>query len=321
VLTIGEYIGVRLKQRVQNQLRTRHVNSFDNWLGSLLAAISLVLSAWLMASVLGSLPVNGLQKPIQQSHIIRELNRLLPDAPTVIADLGRLVDPNGFPQVFVGNEPVPRSDIDLPSLGSLQNAVKADQASVVKVEGQGCGGIVEGSGFVIGPNLVATNAHVVAGIKKPFVADANGNRAATPVWFDPDLDFAVLRVNNLAGKPLTLSDATIPASAAAAAMGYPGGGALKASAAAILNEFNARGKNIYNQSRITRTVYELKASIIPGNSGGPLVAADGSVIGVIFAESTSYKNVGYALTIPQVLQEIHKVNVRSSTVSTGTCAE
>lgn len=320
-LTVGEYVGTTLKRRLVHKERVKPVNTFDNWLGSIVGVASLLMSVWLMAAALASLPVNGIQTSLQKSIVVRSLNSLLPNAPNVIASLGRLIDPNGFPQVFTSNEPAPRSNINLPSLGSLQTAVKQDQASVVKVQGQGCGGIVEGSGFVVGSGLVATNAHVVAGIRQPFVQDDNGNRAAKVVLFDPDLDLAVLRVSNLAGKVLPLSDKVAPSGTAAVAMGYPGGGGLTASPAAVLERITASGRNIYNKASIDRDVYEVRATIIPGNSGGPLIAKDGSVIGVVFAESTAYKQVGYALTMTQVLKELHQVTSHSTSVSTGTCAE
>ncbi|HWB38747.1 MAG TPA: MarP family serine protease [Candidatus Saccharimonadales bacterium] len=317
LLSIGELVGVRLKGKVM----LKRINSVDDWLGSLIAVASLLVSVWLLASIALGLPLGGLQSQIKGSRIISGLNKALPDAPGVIAELGRLVDPNGFPQVFIGNEPTPASNINLPSLGSLQTAVKADENSVVKVVGQGCGGIVEGSGFVISKNLVATNAHVVAGIQHPYIQDGAGSQQGTVIGFDPDLDFAIVRAGNLAGKPLSLDDNVVASGTPAAVMGYPGGGALKANPAAVLAAFDAIGRNIYNQGSVERNVYELHVSVIPGNSGGPLIAKDGRVIGVIFAESTSYKNVGYALSMPQVIHEIHQVKANASAVSAGSCAE
>lgn len=317
LLVLGEYLGLLIKTKQKH----KKFHTFDGWLGSGLGLVSLLLSIWLLASIVSGLPITGVQSQLQSSRIIRGLNELLPGAPKVIAELGKLIDPNGFPQVFIGNEPTPQANINLPSLGDLQTAVKADEASVVKIQGQGCGGIVEGSGFVVGKNLVATNAHVVAGIKNPYVQDHNGNRKATVVWFDPNLDFAVLEVSNLAGKPLKLSSDQQAEGAPGAVLGYPGGGPLTAKPAAILARINAEGRNIYNQGEIQREVYELRANIIPGNSGGPLIAKDGSVIGVVFAESTTFKKVGYSLTMPQVISEINKVNANSSPVNTGSCVE
>jgi S1-C subfamily serine protease len=316
-LTIGEYAGVRLKHKVI----VRRINRYDNGLGSLLGVGSFLVSVWLTAAIITALPFPSLQMTFHDSRIVSALDRVLPNAPTVIADLGSLIDPNGFPQVFIGNEPAPRGNVNLPSLGSLQTAVNRDKDSVVKVEGQGCGGIVEGSGFVVGSNLVATNAHVVAGIRHPYVQDANGTHSTTVIWFDPNLDFAVLRVSNLSGESLVISHSHVSSGTAAAVLGYPGGGPLSAGPAAVLDEFTASGRNIYGRSNTERDVYEIQANVIPGNSGGPLVAKDGSVIGVVFAESTAYQHVGYALTTAQVTSAINQAAAQNQAVGTGHCAE
>ncbi len=316
-LTLGEYVGIVLK----NKVYARPLNKVDNVLGSGLAFVSILVGTWLSAAILLTLPNPGLQSAVRNSAIVSLLNHHLPPAPNIVADLGRLVDPNGFPQVFSGAEPTPNTNVNLPELGALQPAVKADAASVVKIEGQGCGGIVEGSGFVVNSNLIATNAHVVAGITKPYVFDANGTHEATVVYFDPNLDFAVLKVTHLAGKPLTVSTAHIDAGTPGAVLGYPGGGNFTAKSAAVLDQFTATGRNIYNQGRTTRDVYELKADIIPGNSGGPIVGVDGSVLGVVFAESTEYNQVGYALTANSVTSAISQSHSRTQAVSTGSCAE
>jgi len=315
--SIGEFIGLKLKHRVL----LKRINRLDNGFGGLLSIVSLLLTAWLTAAILTSLPTTGLRSTVQSSRIIGGLNRVLPSAPEVISGLGHLIDPNGFPQVFIGGEPTPNSQVALPALGDLQSAVNKDRASVVKLEGQGCGGIVEGSGFVVGSNLVATNAHVVAGIRHPYVEDDNGSHSGTVIWFDPDLDFAVLRVSNLAGKSLVISHKHIDTGTPGAVLGYPGGGSFTANPAAVMDQFTALGRDIYGRGETSRDVYELQANVIPGNSGGPLVAKDGTVIGVIFAESTSYKHVGYALTTSQISNAINQAAAQNRAVGTGQCAE
>ena len=283
--------------------------------------VSLFISVWLLAALATALPFTGLHDGLQRSRIIGTLNRNLPDAPTVISNLGNLIDPNGFPDVFTGPEPTPRTNVATPSLGSLQHAVSTAQASVVKLESRGCGGLVDGSGFVVGNGLVATNAHVVAGIRNPIVKDSNGSHRATVIAFDPNLDFALLRTSDLAGRALTLNTNIVKRGTPAAVLGYPGGGKLSAGPAAILDQFIATGRNIYGRGLTERSIYEIKAKVIPGNSGGPLVAADGTVIGVIFAESTTYEQVGYALTAAEVAPKIAQAKQSTQTVTTGVCTE
>lgn len=317
LLAVGETVGIRLKHRV----REHRLNKLDNGFGAVLSMISVLVAVWLVAAIMLKLPYPEVQNDIRDSRIVRLLTNNLPDAPSVIARFGHLIDPNGFPDVFIGAEPNPPAQINLPPSSALAAAVQKDRASVVKVEGQGCGGIVEGSGFVVGDDLVATNAHVVAGVSNPYVQDTNGSHRAIPIWFDANLDFAVLRVSNLAGGPLVMSGAHVSPNSAGAVMGYPGGGGFTANPASVLEEFTASGRNIYNQGNTQRDIYEVAANIIPGNSGGPLVNTDGTVIGIVFAESTTYNQVGYALTTPQPIQELHQAIAQNHQVGTGSCAQ
>jgi S1-C subfamily serine protease len=315
--SVGEYFGSSLKQKMQQ----KRIDKLDRALGSVVGGVTLLAGVWLAASLFGNVPSPTLQTQIRTSAIVSQLNQRLPAAPKVIAQLGNLIEPNGFPQVFTGAEPSINTDTPLPSIGELDSAVQQDRPSVVKIEGRGCGGVVEGSGFVAADGFVATNAHVVAGVSQPTVLDANGEHRARVVWFDPDLDFAVLRTTNLKGSPLTIRTQAADNGTSAAVLGYPGGGDFKADPAVVLDNFIALGRNIYNQGETKRDVYSIKGSVVPGNSGGPLVAKDGAVIGLIFAQSTAYDQVGYALTMQQVVQELNQAQQQTQTVDTGNCAE
>jgi S1-C subfamily serine protease len=317
-LTIGEHVGMRVKLRVMQW----KIDRFDNWLGSGIAVVTLLVAVWLSAAILASMPLQSTQRQIRGSAIVSTLNANLPSATRVISSLGHLINPNGFPQVFTGNEPVREGVTTIPGISpQLQQAIDNAKASVVKLEGLGCGGIVQGSGFVIDSDLVATNAHVVAGVPKVYVRDANGQHTGTVVWFDPELDFAVVRANNLAGGPLLLNKDAAADGTRGAVLGYPGGGPLTAGGAEVLDDFRARGRDIYNQRITTREVYSLAAHVIPGNSGGPVIGEDGRVIGLVFAQSTSYDNVGYALANAQLSSGINIAQTQNRAVASGSCAD
>lgn len=316
-MTVGEMAGQRLKEKL---VRSHPLDAFDGSLGSVMSVVTLLFAFWLGASILVLGPNTGFQQALKNSRILSTLNAQLPPATKLLGSLNKLVDPNGFPQVFRGLEPSPGT-AKLPDLGSFNSVVKATQVSVVKVEGSGCGGIVEGSGFVISADHIATNAHVVAGVSSPKVIDDNGIHETRVVWFDPDVDVAVLQVRDLAGKPLTVNATEQPANTPAVALGYPGGGDFTAEPAAVIDRFAAYGRNIYGQHNTARDIYSLQAKIIPGNSGGPVVGTDGSVLGIIFATSTTYGNVGYALTGRQVAGELAQAKQATSTVGTGQCSE
>jgi S1-C subfamily serine protease len=318
-LGIGEQIGVRLKDKVTTW---KIGKGADGFFGSILGAGTFLLTIWLAAAILLTLPLQDTQSQIRGSAVISRLNQSLPPATSVLSGLGHLINPNGFPQVFTGNEPALEGNTTIPGISpQLQAAIDKDKGSVVKFEGIGCGGIVNGSGFVISSDLVATNAHVVAGVSKLYVRDSNGQHSATVVWFDPELDFAIARVNNLAGAPLLIKNDVLPNNTNGAVLGYPGGGPLTAGGAQLLDHFTARGRDIYNRNITERQVYSLAAKVIPGNSGGPLIASDGTVMGIVFAQSTVYDNVGYALTTAQTESAINQAQAQNRPVSNGTCAE
>jgi S1-C subfamily serine protease len=318
LLLIGEEIGVHLKLKIH----FKKANIIDNIMGSVISLITIFFTVWICASIFEPLAIPILQTSINQSKIIAQLNSHFPGAPKVISELGSLIDPNGFPKVFVGNEPAPNdSSINLPSLGSMASAVSSDKNSVVKIQGLGCGGIVQGTGFIVAPNLVMTNAHVIAGIARPYVQDQNGTIPAKAVWFNPRLDLAFLRVNNLTGPSLPINTQVASYGTQSVIIGYPEGGPLSATPSLILSSFNAVGRDIYGQGLTTRTVYELKANVVPGNSGSPLIEKNGDVIGLVFAESTSYNQVGYALTANQLVAPLANAIQQRGSVNTGNCAQ
>ncbi len=189
----------------------------------------------------------------------------------------------------------------------------------MKVLGTACTNEQEGSGFVVGPGLVATNAHVIAGEGSGSTQVLVGGTSygATPVFFDPSFDLAVLRTSAPLGPALTISSSLVPNGTQAALLGYPEDGPLTVNPASVTEEVTAIGKDIYNSGSVTRGVYALAATVLPGNSGGPLMGPGGQVIGVVFSRSTVYSNVGYALTSPGVLSRVQAAEQHHAAVSTG----
>jgi S1-C subfamily serine protease len=319
--TIGEYAGVAIRARIERARRLKVIDAADRSLGSVMAGATILLIIWLGASIFSNTPLQQLQRQFRNSVIIAQLNKTLPSAPNAVSKLGHLIDPNGFPEVFTGLEPSIDTSKPLPSIGELDAAVRQARASVVKIEGAGCGGISQGSGFVAGTGLIITNAHVVAGVTRPDILDGDGRHRTQVIWFDPDLDLAILKTNGLKEKPLVLTGGTAANGSPAAVLGYPGGGDFTANPAIILDSFEAVGRNIYNQGGTKREVYSIKATVEPGNSGGPLIDKDGTVVGIVFAESTTYDNVGYALALDRVIEELSNARGRSQTVNTGSCTQ
>jgi S1-C subfamily serine protease len=152
-----------------------------------------------------------------------------------------------------------------------------------------------------------------------------GRHPATAALFDPRLDIAVLRVPGLSDRAQPVNSTVVGRGTTGVVMGYPGGGPLTARKAGVSAAFDAVGLDIYGSSQTTRKIYQLDAVVEPGNSGGPLVASgdpsipNGTVIGVVFARSTTNANVGYALAMPAVSADVARAQATRGRADTGGC--
>jgi S1-C subfamily serine protease len=192
--------------------------------------------------------------------------------------------------------------------------------STVKVTGVGCSGINIGTGFQIGKGYVATNAHVIAGTRdlKVTPEDSSG-MTATAVFFDAELDVAVLYAPQFTAPALKFAPRDPARGTQGAALGHPKGRPLTIIPAAVSATYRAIGLDIYDRDRVSRDIVELRADVEPGDSGGPFVLPDGTVGGVVFASSKSETGVGYALSAPDVAAEVTPAIGRTKAVSTGSC--
>ena len=101
--------------------------------------------------------------------------------------------------------------------------------------------------------------------------------------------------------------------------GYPEDGPFTAVPARVRNRQQARAPDIYSRGMITRDIYALRALVRPGNSGGPLLATDGRVYGVVFAAATDDNETGYALTAGEVKSDAVAGVSATAPVSTQGC--
>jgi S1-C subfamily serine protease len=291
----------------------------DSALGVVVAVVASLLVVWLLASTLINSSSLSLNASIADSSIIRSLDNVLPAPPSVFSRVQSFLSSEGFPPVFAQLAPASAGPVALPGNAQLQQAVAHAGNSTVKIIGDGCGQIQEGSGFVVAPGLVVTNAHVIAGIPHPMVEDDAGLHPTTVVSFDPSFDLAVMRVEGINEPSLVLDPVQVARGVQAAVLGYPGGGPFTAVAAGVMADFEAEGRDIYGQGLTVRNVYEIQAVVRPGNSGGPLVQPDGEVIGVVFSRSTTNGDIGYALASPGVLSRVTSASRLTNPVGTGGC--
>ena len=196
----GRVVGSLLFTRVHRGI----LGPVDSVLGVVVAIVASLLVAWLLASTLVNSSSLSLNTAIDRSAILRALDNVLPAPPSVFSRVQSFLSAEGFPPVFAQLAPASAGPVSLPGDAQLQEAVTHAGASTVKVIGDGCGQIQEGSGFVVGPGLVVTNAHVVAGIPHPVVEVGNELFQTTVLSFDPSFDLAVMRVNGVNEPALTL---------------------------------------------------------------------------------------------------------------------
>lgn len=310
---LGEHLGNKLHKRI-DETKLSKPNAIAGAIFSIFVVLAMV---WITAAMLANSPYKELNKQIQNSLIIQSLNSNLPAAPPIIARVGTLFTPLDFPQVFVGAPPKLSQPVAPAGSATVQSAVAAAGESTVRIEAAGCGMISAGSGFIAGDGLVMTNAHVLAGSTAIEVVDTTARHRAELVYFDPDIDIAILRTPKLNAKVLPIANRNYQRGQEAVVLGFPGGGEFHAEPAGIMRIMEARGYDIYNKRQIDRNVYELRANVVQGNSGGPLVLADGTVIGMVFASAQNESGYGYALTGPEIAQALTKVG--NSKVSSQQC--
>jgi len=270
------------------------------------------------------LPTSSLTQQIKASTVVAGIDAAVPPpARRAVSGMQALLNSTGFPRVFSELAEPPALPVEPPDAGALLDpSLKQALASVVRVEGEAvdCSTQITGSGFVFAPHRVMTNAHVVAGVTSPTVqVRGSGDLLdATVVYFDPELDVAVLEVPDITAPPLRWGGVAEPGSNAAVA-GFPRGGPLDVEAARIRDQLTARGEDIYGADPVVRDIYSIRSSVLPGDSGGPLLSTKGRVLGVVFAAAIHDSTTGYALTADQVSEAATTGRTARGAVDTGTC--
>lgn len=306
---LARMIGGSLRSRIRGSFPT----ALDGIGGAALGlALALVL-VWLAGIFALQSPIfSGVQPSVQQSSILQALKERMPSQ--VLADAVSQLDP--IPQIQG-----PEVEGPDPNAGVARDPQILDAAeSTVKVTGLACGYGVEGSGWVAAPELVVTNAHVVAGQDSPRVqlGGTGARLPAYPVSFDPRNDLAILRVDGLDAEPLPL--AAPESGESVAALGYPGNGPLDVEAGRTGTTQRVLSGNAYGRGPVERLVTSFRVSVRPGNSGGPAVNADGEAVSTIFASRANSPNTGYGIPSSLVRQDLQVAQQRQAPVSNGTCA-
>ncbi|MEX0934683.1 MAG: MarP family serine protease, partial [Candidatus Saccharimonadales bacterium] len=279
------YLGGLLGRELEPISDKWKLKRLDAGLGVFGGIVMAIFGLWLIAGIIISLPFRDINNQINNSATFKAINQVMPPAPVMIDRISAMIGDSQLSEVLLGAPLRPVEIAEIPSDERILAVVEHASSSTVRVESTVCEDVMTGTGFVIADNLIATNAHVVAGNDNPQVVDLNGRRVGEVIYFDANLDLAFLRASNLAGNPLEISGETQPRGTTAAILGYPGGERLQAEPAYISRDIHARGLNIYRKKLTTRHMYELQTNITTGYSGGPLVLPSGEVIGMITARS------------------------------------
>ena len=323
--TVGQVTLGWLGSLLRARITWRPARAVDNGLGAAVSVVALLVVAWFLASALRPGPLPTLSREIGDSKVVSAVDQVMPDrARTLFSSFRRVLDATALPPVFSGLSPERIRQVPAPDGAVTGNtAVRRAARSVVEVTGTAddCNRTLDGSGFVVSPQHVLTNAHVVAGVDDPQVRIGGTGRRydARVVVFDPKRDLAVLYVPDLRAAFLPF-DTSAESGDDAVVAGFPGGGPFRLVAARVRDEIQARGPDIYHRTQVTREVYSLYADVEPGNSGGPLLSPTGEVYGVIFAKSLDDPTTGYALTALEARPVVRAGRDATTGVGTDTCA-
>ena len=285
------------------------LTALDGLLGALLTVCVGLGVIWLLGAV--ALQHGGdARREVQRSAILSSLNEIAPPS-------------SGLLNAIANLDPFPR--IDGPSAGVRAPTAKiasdpdVERAgnSIVKILGTACGAGIEGSGWVARPGVVVTNAHVVAGEQDTHVLlrGQGPDLAATVIAFDPHDDVAVLRVSGLSAPPLRFANPRT--GAAGAILGFPLDGPFDVRAGRLGVTRTVITQDAYGRGPVRRTIAALRGAVRPGNSGGPMVDADGRVLTTVFAATTRGPRGGYGVPNAEVRKALSGAG---GAVSTGPCA-
>jgi S1-C subfamily serine protease len=308
--------------KIRDKITWQPARALDAVGGAALSAAAVLVVAWALGVAIAGAGLNGITPLVRSSSVLAKVNDAMPaQASNVLAAFNNVVGTSFFPRYL---EPFARERIVEvgPGPKRLLSDPDVEDAgeSVVKIRGTNeCGRGVEGSGFVYADDRVMTNAHVVAGVDDPEVVIDDSSVSAEVVYYNPDLDVAVLAADT-SGLPEMRFDDTAGSEDGVAILGYPQDGPYDVQPGRIRSEQRLRSPNIYGEGTVIREVFSLRGLVRPGNSGGPIVSSAGDVVGVVFAASVTDSDTGYALTADQVERSAAVGMTNDDTVSTGDCA-
>jgi S1-C subfamily serine protease len=308
--------------RIRAHIRWQPVRALDALGGAALSMAAVLVVAWALGVAVSGARLPWASSEVRASRVLDRVDTVMPPrAVEALNEFNDVVGSSFFPRYLEPFAPERIAGVNRPPARIARDPdVTRAERSVFKIRGENtCGRGVEGSGFLYAPDRVMTNAHVVAGISSPDVVMGRRQVRARIVYYNPEIDIAVLAVSGLQARELRF-DQTGRARQGAAVLGYPQDGPFDVQAARIRAKQRLRSPDIYGTGTVVREVYSLRSLVRPGNSGGPLVSSAGTVLGVVFAASVTDGDTGYALTARQVAPAAAGGITAQAAVGTGDCA-
>ncbi|MCC8929219.1 MarP family serine protease [Rhodococcus sp. I2R] len=323
LVIIGEVSGMVLGRALRSGMHSPGARSVDSVIGAGLQGVAVLAAAWLLAIPLTSSSQPELAGAVRGSQVLSKVDEVAPQwLREIPKEFSALLDTSGLPDVIGPFGQTPVADVAPPDpVLQASSVVGQLQQSVLKISGvaSSCQKALEGSGFVVAPELVMTNAHVVAGTDGVTVDSVGSVFDAEVVLFDSEEDVALLRVPGLRAPVLNFRADPAAPGEGAIVLGYPGGGPYTASSARVRETLNLSGPDIYQTGTVQREVYTVRGTVRQGNSGGPLVAADGQVLGLVFGAAVDDPDTGFVLTASEIADELERGISSPVAVGTGAC--
>ncbi|MCQ4626242.1 MarP family serine protease [Corynebacterium sp. CCUG 65737] len=321
-VALGNIVGTTVGSGLRERMRSKTTQRWDSAVGALLQLVIAVVMVWLVAIPVAANAGGSLGKGVRESRVLTAIDSVAPSwANKVPEHIAALIDVTGLPPLV---SPFQGAGADVEAVNPEAVApavIDAARAGVVHVLGDStsCSRHMSGSGFVAAPDYVITNAHVVAGTDEVELDTVVGVKQATVVFFDPEVDLAVLHIPNLGIEPVRIAQDPAHTGDDVVVLGYPGTNPFTASPARVRDRIMVSGPDIYATGRTEREAYTLRGDVRPGNSGGPVIAPDGAVVGVIFGTAVDGSETGFALTMDQVQRVVGEYVGLTAAVDTQAC--
>ena len=320
---MGNLVGGLLGAGVRDNMRLKSAQRIDSTIGAVFQALATLIVAWLVAIPLATGGTSAVAQGVRQSHILGFVDNFTPSFMGQLpAKISAMLNESGLPPLISPFEDHVTREVEAPAI-KVDNVALVEQLrpSVIHILGdaQQCRRRLMGSGFVAAPDMVITNAHVVAGTDTVHLDTALGVKEASVVFYAPAEDIAVLRSPGLDLPALPWAPEVASSGDDAIVMGFPASGPFEAAPARVRDKITINGPNIYASGRVDREAYTVRGSIRQGNSGGPMVDVNGNVLGVVFGAATDNTDTGYVLTAADVQGKIGDITKLVDPVNTQNC--